>query len=305
MKAFTALVHREFIEHRGAFFIGPLLLLGVIFALVILAFTVGRVDVHFSGAMLTVAPLRVYEVGFLGLGIGWALYLTATLFFYCADGFAADKRNNAMLFWKSMPVSDFKVLLSKLTAAVTLLPFTVFGIALLSGLILFTIAFVAMQINGTASAAVLGDIIGIYGQVGIALFTVLVSGLLWYLPFMAMVGAIATLVGRWAIPITLLLPTIISTLEWVTLGGLHPFATHVWRYLEFRAAVPRSAYSDAWFAALERSDGATVLAGRFDGLRFASGLLSSLDWTQVGIGLVFALAAVYAASEYRRRVNDN
>ena len=53
MKAFTALVNREFIEHKGAFFIGPLLLLAVLFGITILAFTVGRVDVHMSGALLT------------------------------------------------------------------------------------------------------------------------------------------------------------------------------------------------------------------------------------------------------------
>jgi len=98
MKAFVALVHRELIEHRGAFLLGPLLLVAILLGATILAFTVGRVDARFSGAMLTVAPLRIYEMGFLGFGIGWALYLMATLFFYAADGFAADKRNNAMLF---------------------------------------------------------------------------------------------------------------------------------------------------------------------------------------------------------------
>lgn len=305
MKAFYALVHREFIEHKGAFLIGPLLLLALIFGTAILAFSVGRVDVRFSGAMLTVVPLRIYEFGFLGLGMGWALYLTATLFFYCADGFAADKRNNAMLFWKSMPVSDFKVLLSKLVAAVTILPLTVFAMALLSGVLLYAIAFVAMQINGTASAAILGDVIGVYGQVAVALFGLLLSGLLWYLPFMAMVGAIATVVGRWAIPITLLLPTIVSTLEWVTMGGVHPFATHVWRYIEYRAATPSTTYGDAWFAAIEHGDGANQLTAHFDGVAFAGDLLVNLDWLQIAIGLVFALVAIYAASEYRRRVNDN
>ena len=41
-----------------------------------------------------------------------------------------------MLFWKSMPVTDFKVLLSKLVAGITVLPGTVYAVALLSGLLL-------------------------------------------------------------------------------------------------------------------------------------------------------------------------
>ena len=295
MKAFTALVHRELIEHKGAFVYGPLLLVAVLFGFTILAFTVGRVDARFSGALFTVAPLRVYEVGFLGFGIGWSLYLISTLFFYCADGFAADKRNNSMLFWKSMPVSDFRMLLAKLTAALTILPGMIYAVALLSGVLLFGVAFIATMINGTGSVALLGSIAGVYGQVALAILTVLVCGLLWYLPFMAVVGAIATAIGRWAIPIAVLLPAIVSTLEWVTLGGIHPFATHTWRFLEYRGALPSTPYADAWFTS----------GDAFSGLAFATDLISRMDWTQVGIGAVFALVVIYLASEYRRRVNDN
>lgn len=295
MKAFAALVHRELIEHRGAFLIGPLLLVAVLFGATILAFTVGRVDARFSGAIFTVAPLRVFEVGFLSFGLGWALYMISVLFFYCADGFAADKRNNAMLFWKSMPVSDFKVLLSKLTAGITILPGTIYGIALLSGVLLYGVAFATMLINGTATLATFGAIIGIYGHVALAILVVLACGLLWYLPAMALVGAIATAVGRWAIPIALLLPALVSTLEWVTLGGLHPFDTHTWHFLEYRGNLPSTPYVEAWFTSDQP----------FSGVAFAADLIGSMDWLQVGFGAIFAVLVIYAASEYRRRVNDN
>lgn len=295
MKAFTALVHRELIEHKGAFLLGPLLLVAVLFGATVLAFTVGRVDARFSGALFTVAPLRVYEVGFLAFGLGWSLYMISVLFFYCADGFAADKRNNAMLFWKSMPVSDFKVLMSKLTAGITVLPGTVYGVALLSGVLLYGVAYVTMLINGTASAATLGSIIAIYGHVALTILVTLVCGLLWYLPAMALVGAIATAIGRWAIPIAVLLPALISTLEWVTFGGVHPFATHTWHFLEYRGALPDTPYVEQWLMSDQS----------FNGIAFATDLIAGMDWLQVGIGAVFAVFVLYLASEYRRRVNDN
>lgn len=295
MKAFLALVHREQLEHRGAFLLGPLLLVAVLFGATVLAFTVGRVDARFSGAMFTVAPLRVYEVGFLGFGLGWSLYMISVLFFYCADGFAADKRNNAMLFWKSMPVSDFKVLMSKLVAGITVLPGTVYAVALLSGLLLYGVAYVTMLINGTATIATLSSIVAIYGHVALSILVVLVCGLLWYLPGMALVGAIATAIGRWAIPIAVLLPALVSTLEWVTLGGMHPFATHTWHFLEYRAALPKTPYVEHW---LTTSD-------TFNGVAFATDLIGGMDWVQVGFGAAFAVAVIYVASEYRRRVNDN
>ncbi|WEK04028.1 MAG: hypothetical protein P0Y65_17855 [Candidatus Devosia phytovorans] len=295
MKAFAALVHRELIEHRGAFLIGPLILVAVLFGATILAFTVGRVDARFSGQLFTVAPLRVYEVGFLFFGMGWSLYMMAVLFFFCADGFAADKRNNAMLFWKSMPVSDFKVLLSKLVAGITVLPGTIFGIALLSGLLLYGVAYVTMLINGTASVATLGNIVGIYGQVALTILVTLVCGLLWYLPAMALVGAIATAVGRWAIPISLLLPALVSTLEWVTLGGIHPFDTATWKFMEYRGSLPDTPYVEGWLTS----------ESSFSGVAFAMDLIAGMDWLQVGIGAAFAVFVIYLASEYRRRVNDN
>jgi ABC-2 type transport system permease protein len=297
MKAFTALVRRELIEHKGAFLYGPLLLVVVMFGGTLLGFSGGRVDAKFSGALLTVAPLRIYELGFLGFGVAWSLYLMATLFFYAADGFAADRRNNAMLFWKSMPVGDFKVLLSKLVAALTILPGTVYAVALLSGLLLFGVAFATTLINGTGSFAALGSIAVVYGQVAMAILATIVVGLIWYLPYLALIGGLATAMGRWAIPVSLVLPAIVSMLEWVTLGGLHPFATRTWSYLSYRSSFPvvEDGYVDSWFVGTQP----------FSALLFTSELLGRVDWTQVGIGVLFALVAIYLGSEYRRRSNDN
>ncbi|MEQ9635584.1 MAG: hypothetical protein RLW68_05820 [Devosia marina] len=296
MKAFFALIHREFIEHRGAFFIAPLVLVGVVFALTLLAFSVDRLDTRFSGQLLTVVPNWVFEAGFAGLSAAWLAYLGFVLFFYCADGFAADKRNNAMLFWKSMPVTDFKVLLSKITAALTILPGAVFAVALVSIMLMFGVAYVTTMIAGLGTGGLFGAIVGIYGQMALVFLVVLICGLLWYLPYMALVGALGSVVGRWAIPLSLLLPTVVSALEWVTLGGLHPFATRTWAYLDYRSQLPVSTdHLDRVFEGQEP----------FDATLFVTDFLQKFDWPQVGIGIGFALIVLYVASEYRRRAAAN
>ncbi len=296
MKAFFALMHREYIEHRGAFLIAPLVLVVIVFALTVLAFAVNRLDTRFSGQLLTVVPNWVFEAGFAGLAVAWLAYLGLVMFFYCADGFAADKRNNAMLFWKSMPVSDLKVLLSKLGAALTILPGSVFAVALLSILLMFGVAYVTITIAGLGSAALLGNIAVIYGQMALVFLVVLVCALLWYLPYIALVGAMGSAVGRWAIPLTLLLPTVVSALEWVTLGGAHPFATRTYAYLEYRSQMPVS---------LDHLD--RVFEGQepFNSTLFVTDFLQKFDWVQVGIGALFAALAIYLASEYRRRAPAN
>jgi ABC-2 type transport system permease protein len=296
MKAFFALVHREFIEHRGAFFIAPLVLVGVVFALTLLAFSVDRLDTRFSGQLLTVVPTWVFEAGFAGLSAAWVVYLGFVLFFYCADGFAADKRNNAMLFWKSMPVSDLKVLMSKLAAALTILPGAVFAVGLVSILLMFGVAYITTMFAGLGNAGLLGTIAGIYAQMALVFLVVLVCGLMWYLPYMALVGAMGSAVGRWAIPLALLLPTVVSALEWVTLGGMHPFATRTWAYLDYRSQMPVSVdYLDnVWEGQMP-----------FDATLFITDFLQKFDWLQVGIGAVFALVVIYLAAEYRRRAPAN
>jgi len=296
MKAFAALVHRELIEHRGAFVIAPLILVAVMFVPTLISFATGRVDGRFTGYLFAAAPLRIYEFGFLAFGTAWCLYLIGVLFFYCADGFSADRRNNAMLFWKSMPVSDFKMLLAKLTASLTILPAMIYATALFSALLLFAIAFISSMLGGVGGLALLGTIAVVYLQIALSLLLVLVIGLLWYLPFTALVGAMGAVVGRWAIPLSLLVPGLVAVAEWVILGGLSPVHTHTWRYLSYRADFQVSqGYIQGWFGT----------EAPFSFTAFASDLIARTDWVQVALGAVFAIAVIYLASEYRRRVNDN
>ncbi|PXA99779.1 hypothetical protein DMC47_01575 [Nostoc sp. 3335mG] len=298
MNAFAALVHREFIEHRGAFLVGPLLLVAVVVVMTILAFTVGRVDVRMTGSIVTGLSTMLFWPA-LVLGVAWGLYLLAVLFFYCADGFAADKRNNSMLFWKSMPVSDFTMLLSKLAAAVTILPGAVYGIVLISMALMLATAHIAMLVNGSAGLVDPLTLWTIFWNVALIELTQLVISLLWYLPFMALVGAVAVALGRWAIPIALLLPTLAASVEWVTLGGLHPFDTHTWAYLSYRLTMPEAGMVEQWIA-----DGPLGIDINV-GVAYALDLISRVDWTQVGIGIIFAIGALYLASEYRRRASAN
>jgi ABC-2 type transport system permease protein len=96
--------------------------------------------------------------------------------------------------------------------------------------------------------------------------------------------------------LALLLPTIVSALEWVTLGGTHPFDTNTYAYLEYRSQMPVSvAHLDRVFEGQEP----------FNATLFITDFLQKFDWMQVGIGTIFALAVIYLASEFRRRSAAN
>ncbi len=290
MKSMVALIKREFIEHKGAFLYAP----GII--IVILALMLGGtlMSNRFQVAYQVGAPsaLKFFEFGFLGISVLWFVYLMATLFFYYADAFNADRRNNAMLFWKSMPVTDFKVLASKMLAGMTIFPALVFGALLVTAVLVYftTLAGVAifprLVLPGVDAFLVSAWHIVSFDVVFIVL------ALLWYAPFFAWVGMLSTFVGRWSIPLAFLIPGLAGLAENLIFDGHGPGGGYILNFLKER------------FRFYSVEDGHLSWVFAEDGVsgELLSGLLAWIDWPQLVGGLIVAALMVYAASEYRRRV---
>ncbi len=220
MKSWIALVKRELLEHRGAFVYFPLGVLALFALAVLSAHGLGRLHVPFETGMPSTAKL--YEIGcYLAAAFWWA-YLLLALFFYFADAFSADRRNNAMLFWKSMPVSDLKVLASKLLAGATIFPAIIFALFLATGLVLFFVA----QLMALFSPLVPQPSLLAYGnallQVSAFVLVHTVLGLLWYAPFFAWVGILSIVVGRWSMALAIVIPLVIGILENILTYGTGP-----------------------------------------------------------------------------------
>ena len=291
MKAFLALIRREYLEHRGAFLYAPLILIALVTFLIVSAFISGRYHFYIPGNDATV-QYRLFDAGYLGIALLWGGYLFVAVFFYFADAFNADKRNNQMFFWKSMPQTDFAILLSKLVAGLTILPVLVFFALLLNGVIGGL-----MTLGAPYVLPILGkpDVIGTanaWVDVSIVAFCYLVFMLLWYAPFFAWVGALSTVVGRWSIPLALLIPVVISLFEGVVDFGSAPGGSYILTFLRRRLSFEFD------IAPLQQ---AVVTNQPIDVGAAVTRLLGDIDWLSLAGGLIFAVAAIWAASEYRRR----
>jgi ABC-2 type transport system permease protein len=291
MIAFLALLRREYLEHRTAFLYAPLVLLAI------LAVFVGSTLVTHRVAVLVEAvpgtPDRFYAIAYFAIAGLWWLYAAMLLFFYFADAYHSDARNNSMLFWKSMPQSDFKILMSKLVAGVTIFPGLVFGVALLSGLLLLV---AAMALPAAVAGLPMPDIASLlvnWAGLSLIFLCYLVIVLLWYAPFFAWVGALSTVVGRWAIPLALLIPVGISLFEGVIDFQTAPGGSYVMTFL--RARTDMRYDSEPLLAAL-------LAQGPVDAGHTIQRLVAYIDWPQTIGGVVFAVVMVYLASLYRRRV---
>ena len=278
MRSLTALIHREFLEHRGAFLYAPMVLTVLFVIGTLMPFVSGHF--HSFGGMRGGTASRFYEISYMFAIGAWWLYLLVTLFFYFADAFAADKRNNSMLFWKSMPQSDFKILLSKLAAGVTIFPGLVFCIALLSGLLLVVAALALPLVVPTLAMPDVSTLLASWGGLSVVFFCYLVIVLLWYVPFFAWVGALSTLVGRWAIPLALLIPVGISLFEGVIDFQTAPGGSYVLSFL--RARTDMRYDSEPILAAL-------LASGPVDVGHTLQRLVAYVDWPQTIGGVAFAV----------------
>lgn len=291
MKAFLALLNREYLEHRGAFVRAPLIMLAVLAAIMVLTIFTGRSPGKWMGLGSLYTGL-LFQIGFAFLAWLWWLYLQLTLSIYFSESFAADRRNNSMLFWKSMPQSDFKMLLAKFVAGITILPLCVFVAVLLTGLlVLIATSGSAMMLTGAMTGGGLGRDLMAYGQLALNFFAYFGLGIAWYLPFFAYAGLLGTVMGRWAIPVGIFLPGIVVLAEFLLFGGTR----HVWDFLSWRV---QYGVNTQMLTAIDGPAGLTPdLLHQF--------LVPALDRPATLWGALFALGAVYLASEFRRRRNDN
>lgn len=290
MQAMIALVKREYLEHRGAFVVGPAILLGLM--LLASLYSTWSASIHTGMAGDIPPSLRFYEAAFSIVVAGWWAYLLVMLFFYFADAFSSDSRNNSMLFWKSMPQTDFKIFGAKMASAFTVFPAAILLAVAISGIIAYLPALsVGSAIPGYAPPGFV-ETLGAWFNIVAAAVVFFALGLLWYAPFFAWVGLLSVLFRRWAIPLAFLIP--------VTLGLFENLLMRRW---------PRD--GGALFSYLSER-----MNFRFEGLDFEVmwilgepwnapdlivRMLAGLDWISLIGGLAVAVILVWLASEYRRR----
>jgi ABC-2 type transport system permease protein len=291
MKSLVALIKREYLEHRGAFLYAPGVILGIMTLVLVFGIASNRFQMHQEIGVPS--ALKFFEFGFLAVAALWSMYLLAALFFYYADAFSADRRNNAMLFWKSMPVTDFKVLASKSLAGMTIFPALIFGAYLITGVLIYVVTMITAMILPRLGVPGIFEFLASGFQIALFALVGLVVALLWYAPFFAWVGALSTVFRRWSIPLAFLIPGLIGLAENLIFNDTGPRAGYFLSYLNERLKfgaddmqIEKAIFADTAFDA-------SVMIPRF---------LMTVDWAQLVGGLIVAALLVYVASEYRRRI---
>ena len=161
--AFKWLIKREFWENRGGFFWAPVITGGIFLVLNLILAVIGSIAARRSmdggGFVIDDAPEKAHQiVG--GIGDGMLLggvilacvVLAFVVFFYALGCLYDDRRDRSVLFWKSLPVSDSQMVLSKAAWALVLAPLWAIGVGLLIGVALWVISALTITVNGVPAA---------------------------------------------------------------------------------------------------------------------------------------------------------
>ncbi len=224
MKQLPTLIRREFWEHRATFFVVPAVTTAV-FTTILLILMIGLytnsvtvdadIETHneqhefvlrdsslmdlFGHQLHTLAANPDYVIEqqldsiYTGVSIIWFVILWEAVFFYLLGALYDERKDRSILFWKSMPVSDWLTVGSKLAAGLVLAPAIYLAFTMLAHLILATMASIAALGQGIDIWNTLWAPANLFsrwaGFVGLYSFT-----LLWCLPFFAWL----LLVSSWA-----------------------------------------------------------------------------------------------------------
>lgn len=102
--------------------------------------------------------------------------------FYSVDALYGERRDRSILFWKSLPVSDVTVVLSKVSVPLVVIPLLSFAVLVVTQLIMLLLASVVMLGSGVSIASIWTGSSFLHVSLTLFYHLVTVHGF-WYAPF--------------------------------------------------------------------------------------------------------------------------
>lgn len=306
IKAEIAIIKKELIEHKGSLFTAPAILVVLFFVLVTLqtAFLGGDTSANHAPAH------AVFIMAFGGSLAFFSIYMLITLFFYYASAFSADRKHNGLLFWKSLPMSDLKILGLKLVTGTLVIPLIILGWVVVSSLASYVIGLLNYShfSEFIAPWTALSTLLQLTAHLAVILLIVL----LWLAPFYAWVAMLSVFFKKWSIALAFVIPLVLIVMEEIfSFDGFR--TSYLGDFLKHRFTdITDNINSDSAFNASMRE-----MKLNFDDndsrlTHAANSFLSKLPevlwhfimhvrWMSLLAGLAVSGVFVYIGSEYRRR----
>ena len=225
MNQFRTLVQRELIENRSSWLVsagfGGLFVLAALLAV----FGLVRVDVltdpmtfaeisesvdaEVMGELLTMLLLAIAGT----LGLVTALVVA----FYFLDALYADRKDRSILFWKSLPVTDLKVVCSKWLTGAVVIPLLTVLVFLATAVLVSLIGSAALfSVGGSELLPAVPESIGRVTALMLYLFA---CHVLWYAPVAGWLLLVSAFAKRAVLAWAIFFPALIVAAEAIFFSG--------------------------------------------------------------------------------------
>jgi ABC-2 type transport system permease protein len=156
--------------------------------------------------------------------------------FYALDALYGERRDRSILFWKSLPVSDFTTVLSKAAVLFVVLPVIAYGVTLLVETIMLLLSSVVVAASGFSVAEFWNRLQLYHTMFGLAYHLVTVH-ILWYAPLYAWLLLISAWSRRTPFLWATLPPFAVGIFEKIAFHSAHFAAFMQWRFSGGREAI--------------------------------------------------------------------
>ncbi len=203
--------------------------------------------------------------------------------FYCLEAFQGERRDRSILFWKSLPLSDRTVVLSKASIPLAVMPLLMFAIVVIAQALMWQFMIVRLLSDRWALSQLWTHLH--FGQILIAELYAFIVLALWHAPIYTWLLLVSVTVRRAAILWAVLPFLIIFAAEHIAFGT-HSFANLIgYRFMGW--------FQEGFYFPPK---GSSIVLDPFQQLTVARLLTAPGLW----LGLIFAAAFLVLAVRLRR-----
>ncbi len=194
VNTYKALIKREFWEHRGAFIKAPIIMsivfivlsIGFYITAIVLADKSGSNDIvsqliNESSKLSSEKLSMIWDGQMMGMSSIFLMVLYFVLFFFLLGSLFDDRKDQSVLFWKSLPISDATTVFSKIITAMFFVPIVFVGVYLALTLVLMLIFTAILLIHGLSPIQLIWSPASLYAG-GKVMFVGTMTQMLWALP---------------------------------------------------------------------------------------------------------------------------
>jgi ABC-2 type transport system permease protein len=219
------LVRREVWENRSLW-IAPVAIAGVILLSILFGTTpldgnehfwfqrghspmegFGKRDAVYAGLIASLTAVQLFALGIV-------------VFFYLLDSLLQERKDRSILFWKSLPVSDSQVVVSKAATALLVTPLFVLAVSAVTQILVGSILWLRFHDSAIGGLVTAFDP-GLWLQVQAAFLVLVPAVVVWYLPIAAYLMLVSVWARKNAFLWAVLPPVAIQLVEGLVLHSHH------------------------------------------------------------------------------------